>query len=102
MSFMVSLFSTKGICLLALAALAGGAPVAAQTGILIPGDTGAPPLSYQAPVLEYRKPRVDYQQPRIRQPIGRSDCEARKPFEREAGRRDQRRCVEDAPRQPAG
>lgn len=102
MSFMVSLFSTKRICLLAFAALAGAAPVAAQTGIVIPGNTGAPPLSYEAPVLDYRKPRIEYQQPKIRQPIGQADCSTPRSFEGESGRRDQRRCVEDAPKQPAG
>lgn len=74
---------------------------AAQPGIAVPGDTGAPPLSYQAPVLEYRKPKLEYRQPRIRQPIGPSDCAEPRSFEGESGRRDQRRCVEDAPRRPA-
>lgn len=82
--------------LLCLFAFAGGAN--AQIGI--PGQTGAPPLSYQAPILRYQPPRLEYVPPKVRQPATGKECEAASA--RRDKRRDVRRCVTDAPKDPAG
>ena len=87
----MKLFAATLLCLLA------GTGVA-EAQIAVPGQSGAPPLSYQAPVLRYQPPKLKYAPPEVRQPATARECSAANAKDR----RRVRRCVADAPEDPSG